>query len=69
MGHSFYGQDSGRFIPFFGSRLFIGKGISLFIQGCIEGGSQGTQYLIMSLSLGDVLEEGIQEIVLMGGRG
>ena len=27
------------------------------------------QYLIMSFSLGDVLEEGIQGIVLMGDRG
>ena len=69
MGHSFYGQNSGRFIPFFGSGLFIGKGISLFIQGCVEGRSQGMQYLIMSLSLGDVLKEGFQGIVLTGGRG
>ena len=67
-GCSFYGQDSGRFVPFFGSGLFISKGISLFIQGCVEGRSQGMQYLIMSLSLGDVLEEGIQGIVLTGDR-
>ena len=31
MGHSFYSQDSGGFIPFFSSGLFISKGISLFI--------------------------------------
>ena len=39
MGCSFYGQDSGEFIPFFGSGLFIGKGISLFIQGHVKGRS------------------------------
>ena len=32
MGNSFYGQNSSRLIPFFDSRLFISKGISLFIQ-------------------------------------
>ena len=68
MGHSFYDQDSGGFVPFFSGKLFISKEISLFIQGCVKGRSQGTQYLIMFLSLGDVLEEGIQEIILAGGR-
>ena len=68
-GCSFYGQDSGGFVPFFSSKLLISKGISLFIQGHVEGGSQGTQYLITSLGLGDILEEGIQGIILMGGRG
>ena len=29
-GHSFYSQDSNRFIPFFG-RDFIGKRVSLFV--------------------------------------
>ena len=42
IGHSFYSQDAGRFVLFFSSRLFISKVISLFIQGCIEGRSQGT---------------------------
>ena len=38
MGHSFYSQDSSGFILFFSSRLFIGKGIFLFIQGhCKKG--------------------------------
>ena len=32
-GHSFYGQNFNRFIPFFGSRLFISKESSLFVQG------------------------------------
>ena len=68
-GCSFYTQDSGRFVPFFGSGLFISKEISLFIQGYIKGGSQGMQHLITSLSLGNTLEEGIQGIILMGGRG
>ena len=67
--YSFYSQDSGRFIPFFGSRLFISKGISLFIQGCIKGGSQGMQHLIMSLDFGDILKEDIQGIILTGDRG
>ena len=68
-GHSFYSQDSGGFIPFFGSGLFISKEVSLFIQGHVEGGSLGMQYLITSLSLSNILEEGVQEIVLTGGRG
>ena len=68
-GHSFYSQDSGGFIPFFGSGLFISKGISLFIQGHVKGRSQGMQYLITSLSLGDILEEGVQGIILTGSRG
>ena len=38
-GCSFYGQDSGRFVPFFDSGLFIHKGVSLFIQGWVEGRS------------------------------
>ena len=54
MGHSFYSQDSSGFVPFFGSGSFIGKGISLFIQGCVEDRSQDTKYLIMSLSFGDI---------------
>ena len=65
MGHSFYDQNSSRFVPFFGSWLFISKRISLFIQGHVEGRSQGTKYLITSLSLGNILEEGIQGVVLM----
>ena len=70
MGHSFYGQDSSRFVPFFGSGLFIGKGISLLIQRYVEGKSQGTKYLITSLSLGNIFEKGIQEVILTrGGRG
>ena len=69
-GHSFYGQDSSKFFLFFGSRLFISKGVFLFVQGHVKGRSQGMKYLIMSLSLGDVLEEGIQGIILTrGGRG
>ena len=69
MGCSFYSQDFGRFIPFFSSGDFIGKGIFLFVQGCVEGGSQNMKYLITSLSLGNVLEEGIQGVVLVeGGR-
>ena len=59
MGHSFYNQDSSGFILFFDSRGFIGKEIFLFIQEYVEDGPQDTKYLIMSLSLGDVLEEGI----------
>ena len=70
VGHSFYGQDSSRLIPSFSSRLFIGKRIFLFIQGCVKGRSQGMKYLIMSLSLDNVLEEGVQGVVLTrGGRG
>ena len=69
-GCSFYSQDSSRFVLFFGSRSFIGKRISFFIQGCVEGGSQDMKYLIMSLSLGDILEEGIQGVILTReGRG
>ena len=67
MGHSFYSQDSSGFVPFFGSGSFIGKVIFLFIQGCVEGRSQDTKYLIMSLSLDNILEEGIQEVILIRG--
>ena len=69
IGHGFYSLDSSRFIPFFGSGLFFSKGVPLFVQGGTEGRSQGTKYLIMSLSLGDILKEGVQGIVLMGDRG